>query len=233
MIPTRFLLPALLLLGACASGPRPLEVRLNSFVAPSGQLSTDFALAPSPVEGELEAVVEQSLRADLRQSLQMSGFRETSPADAGIRVQMEHTVSGPREVEEVRRRPIWGRTGVRAAHTICTTVVGSDGMERRIYRTIYTPDYDIVGYESHPVRHRVFDVSLQLTAQHLRGGEASGLAWSLKAECVSPSGDPRTVIPQMLAASMPYLGRDSGQEQVIPIEADDPRLLLLRGAELP
>ncbi len=164
--------------------------------------------------------------------LQKQGFiMAQSREDADFEVQLLYGISDGRTGVQTYSWPIYETFG---GHTVTVTenITDADGNTRTVQRTMYIPAYvQQVGSTYETRSYTIYNRYANLAAIPIRRTteKADTPIWSVNIQSVGESGDLRAIMPYLAAASMPFLGRNSGQQQTIELRPDDPLIVELRG----
>ncbi|WP_455222856.1 hypothetical protein [Kaarinaea lacus] len=166
--------------------------------------------------------------------LKKQGFILTESRDkADIEIQFHYGISDGTTGIQTYSWPIYETFG---GHTVTVTenITDADGSTRTVQRTMYVPAYvQRVGSTYETRSYTIYNRYANLSALPLRGTKASDHpvtpVWSVNIQSVGESNDLRAIMPYLAAASMPFLGRNSGRQQTIKLSADDPLIVELRG----
>jgi hypothetical protein len=161
-----------------------------------------------------------------KQGFVMSESRET----ADIEIQFHYGISDGRTGIQTYSWPIYETFG---GHTITVTekITDSSGQTRSVQRTMYMPAYvQQIGSSYETRSYTIYNRYANLAALPVRKESDQPVTpvWSVNVQSVGESNDLRAIMPYLAAASMPFLGRNSGQQQTIKLGPKDPVIIELR-----
>ena len=166
--------------------------------------------------------------------LQAQGLTRSETRDqADIEIQFQYGISDGRTALQTYSWPIYETFGGRSV-TVTEKLTDSDGKTRTVQRTTYIPAYvQRVGstYEtrSFTVYNRYANLAaIPIGSINDTSNKRRAPLWSINIHSVGETSDLRAIMPFLAAASIPYLGRNSGQLQVFELKHDDPTVLQLR-----
>jgi len=163
--------------------------------------------------------------------LQKQGFvLGVSREEADIEIQLQYGISDGRTAIQTYSWPIYETFGGHSV-TVTERITDSEGKSRTVQRTTYVPAYvQRVGSTYETRSFTIYNRYANLAALPIRtadGKEATPI-WSINIHSVGETSDLRAIMPYLAAASVPFLGRNSGQQQVFELRHDDPVVLELR-----
>jgi len=161
-----------------------------------------------------------------KQGLIMSESRD----EADIEIQFQYGISDGRTAVQTYSWPIYETFGGHSV-TVTEKITDSDGQTRTVQRTTYVPAYlQRVGSTYETRSFTIYNRYANLAALPIRtsGDKQAIPIWSINIHSVGETSDLRAIMPYLAAASVPYLGRNSGQQQLFELSHDDPVVLELR-----
>jgi hypothetical protein len=164
--------------------------------------------------------------------LQKQGFVLSESRDeADVEIQFHYGISDGRTGIQTYSWPIYETFG---GHTVTVTenVTDSSGQMRTVQRTVYVPAYlQRVGNSYETRSYTLYNRYASLAALPIQRAPDQPVAtiWSVNIQSVGESNDLRAIMPYLAAASMPFMGRNSGQQQTVKLSHDDPIIVELRG----
>ena len=161
-----------------------------------------------------------------KKGLLMSKSRD----DADIEIQLQYGISDGRTALQTYSWPIYETFGGYSV-TVTEKITDSEGKSRSVQRTTYVPAYvQRVGSTYETRSYTIYNRYANLAALpiHTTGDKQATPIWSINIHSVGESSDLRAIMPYLAAASLPYLGRNSGQQQVFELKHDDPAVLEMR-----
>jgi hypothetical protein len=153
---------------------------------------------------------------------------------ADMLVEVSFGVGEPREVLDVRNYPeTYWSPGM--AFRISVPVYDSNGaIVAYQHRSVYRPPRSYTYWEERVDSTTVFSKELTLTAYDNRLGssvEEPRQLWSVTVGNIDHSDNLRAYLPYMIAASLPYIGEDTGSQVFMYLEEDDPQTEFIRNPD--
>jgi hypothetical protein len=153
-----------------------------------------------------------------------------TPAAADIAIFVGYGIGDPERTAGTYTLPTFGQTGVSQAATQGTvTVYGNTATVNAT--TNYTPTYGVTGYQTHVYTETVYTRFVRLKAFYLsdfRDRQELVPAFETTVVSAGSSGDLREVMPAMLLAAAPHIGRNTGRAILVDVRDDSPDLQTLR-----
>jgi len=163
--------------------------------------------------------------------LQKQGFKKSDTRDnADIEIQFYYGISDGRTGIQTYSWPIYETYGGQTI-TVTEKITDGSGQTRSVQRTMYIPAYiQQIGNTYETRSYTIYNRYANLAAipTHRTENQAITPVWSVNIQSVGESNDLRAIMPYLAAASMPFLGRNSGQQQSIKLDAKDPLIMELR-----
>jgi len=164
--------------------------------------------------------------------LQKQGFQKSDTRDnADIEIQFYYGISDGRTGIQTYSWPIYETYGGQTI-TVTERITDSSGQTRSVQRTMYIPAYiQQIGNTYETRSYTIYNRYANLAAIpiHHTPNQTITPVWSVNIQRVGESNDLRAIMPYLAAASMPFLGRNSGRQQSIKLDAKDPLIIELRG----
>ena len=164
--------------------------------------------------------------------LQKQGFTKSDTRDnADIEIQFYYGISDGRTGIQTYSWPIYETFGGQTI-TVTEKITDSAGQTRSVQRTMYIPAYiQQIGNTYETRSYTIYNRYANLAALPMRPApdQPATPVWSVNIQSVGESNDLRAIMPYLAAASMPFLGRNSGRQQSIKLSHDDPLIVELRG----
>lgn len=199
-------------------------IEIDSISTPQACMKNTYVLLPANEKCDPNDLLFCEFFAYTDRALMQSGFvKVCRPEQAAVTILLNYEVGEPYTYQYTYSVPVYGQTGVNA----CTTT--NYGCYSSYSTTSYTPTYGIVGSETH--------VGTKIAYPHyfwLVGYDntcSRGQLWETKARCASNSGDLRFMFPIMLAATQPYIAKNTCQRIKVDISEDDEKISTLKGIE--
>lgn len=162
-------------------------------------------------------------------ALQKQGYTKADSRDnADLEIQFHYGVSDGRSGVQTYSWPIYETFGGETM-TVTEKVTDSSGQTRTINRTVYLPAYVRQIGNSYETRsYTLYNRYVNLAALPIKGEHSESPVWSVNISSVGESSDLRAIMPYIAAASMPLLGKNSGQQQHFELSPNDPVIREMR-----
>ena len=162
-------------------------------------------------------------------ALQKDGYiKADSRENADLEIQFHYGISDGRTGIQTYSWPIYETFGGETM-TVTEKVTDSGGQTRTIHRTVYLPAYVRQVGSSYETRsYTIYNRYVNLAAIPIKGDKTSTPVWNVNVSSVGESSDLRAIMPYLAAASMPFLGKNSGQQQHFELRPDDPVIKEMR-----
>lgn len=215
---SRHVLSPLLLLCSCAS--QPFRVQVDGFASGAVPAEERYAIEPDQTPDDPLAWAE--LRACIARALAERGWREAAADEARHVLRVSWGISAPEEYEVTHQEPVFGQTGETTTYQTGYTATGYG------VTATTTPEYGITHYRTTTTTEVRFQRQLSLRAFALASGGTEPL-WETRITSSGSSGDLREVLPVLLAAGTPYLGRSTGKRIDVVLSGEDERVRRIAG----
>ena len=173
----------------------------------------------------------QEFRRYFDHVLQKQGFALSESRDqADIEIQFHYGISDGTTGVQTYSWPIYETFGGQTI-TVTENITDASGNTRSVQRTMYVPAYvQRVGSTYETRSYTIYNRYVNLAALPLQKITDQPLmpVWSVNIQSIGESNDLRAIMPFLAAASMPFLGRNSGRQQTIKLRHDDPLIVELR-----
>lgn len=225
------LLTGTVLLNACT---RHIVVNVNAITDMSSQPSGQRYFMSNANDGNATSELYfQEFRTYFDHLLSKSGYVQVNDRkDADIVIRFHYGVSDGKTAIQHYSWPIYETFGGERV-TITERITDSGGNTQTINRTVYIPPVvRQVGSAHEAQSFTYFNRYISLatfpagTADDDRNMQNP--LWNINVYSVGESDDLRAIMPFLAAASYPYLGKNSGQQQSITLSNEDPLVIELR-----
>lgn len=211
-----------LLAAGCATGAYNVKVDAITRPVPANVQSYQLK-SKNPAMGEENLRYKEA--ADfVRTALSGKGLYEAPNKDtADMVVEIDYGMEAPRTKIERVSVPIYAQVGGGVRYD---TVPVSDGRGNMSLRTIAVydpPRSELIGYDDVPRQVTIYEKYLRITARENKAaseGRPPNELWSVTATAEDESKDLRKYLPVMAAATVDYIGRDTGQQAVVRVRGD-------------
>ena len=224
---------AALLLTGCATRYDVHLDALNAGEGSRGETLTSYRLVSNTPGVEKTDLFFKEVSRQLTPALAEAGFRPArDSASADLVIEIKAVLSDPLVETRSYSEPIYfDSPGY--VQTVRVPIVGKDGkVIRYAYSRYWTgPRTRFAGYVDRDRQLTVYDKILQLSAKQLDpSGEPGEEVWAITIRLRSESTDYRSVLPYMLAAAQPYIGKRTDGEIKVGIREDAEGLSAYREA---
>ena len=220
-----------LLLNACT---RHVVVNVNSITdANIPQTGNRYYMTNANDSNAASELYFQEFRTYFDYLLAKNGYTKVDDLkDADIEIRFHYGVSDGKTAIQHYSWPIYETFGGDRV-TITERITDSSGNTQTINRTVYIPPYvRQVGSAYEAQSYTYYNRYLNLAAfpaAAAKGQATQTPLWNVNVYSVGESDDLRAIMPFLAAASAPYLGKNSGQQQSVTLGNDDPLVKELRG----
>lgn len=191
--------------------------------AVAAEQAVSYRIRPKNPSIEEDTLRYREAKEFVKTALSGKGMYEASDPDkADVVVEMDYGVSEPRVKQEVRTEPIYvtipGRTYTQLV------VVGTDAQGNPIYRTITIqepPTTEHVGDREYLVTVINYEKHLRLSAREnapVAEGRPPPEIWTVDVSSEGESRDLRKYLPALAAATMDYIGTDTGGQKSVKLQ---------------
>ena len=221
----------LLLLPACT---HHIVVNVNAITDMNiSQQGNRYYMVNANDSGAASELYFQEFRTYFDYLLVKSGYVKVDDLkDADIEIRFHYGVSDGKTAIQHYSWPIYETFGGERV-TITERITDSSGNTQTINRTVYIPPYvrqvgNAYEAQSYTYFNRYLNLAAFPTAAE-KGQTTQTPLWNVNVYSVGESDDLRAIMPFLAAASAPYLGKNSGQQQSVTLGNEDPLVKELRG----
>lgn len=225
------LLVSIVLTGCASTG---FSVNVDSISATKSNELKRYILVPSN-----EGITPDNLQyleyaGYVERALTTQGFvKATDYNDANVAIFLGYGIGEPKTNQYTYSVPTWGKTGIASSNTYGT--VNTYGNTATVNSTTtYTPTYGVTGSTTHTGSYTTFTRYMILSALDLNQykiNEQQKQVWRTSVISTGSSGDLRQVFPVLVAASRPYLSKNTGKQVNVLIKEQDRSVLEIKGIE--
>jgi hypothetical protein len=166
--------------------------------------------------------------------LKRNGYRQVNqPDDADLAIYFSYGITGGTEVHYTYTRPVYAIVG---GETVDITETETDAAGRKIKttKTVTIPSTTrVVGVETRRESYTVFTAHAVMEAEEIHGTEGQTnnsmeTLWKTTITTTSKLDDLRRIMPIMAAASVPYLGKNTGEIVTVELRDGDAQVLEMK-----
>lgn len=228
------LVVSLVLAGCQATAPR-FEVNVDSISAPTNNELKRYILLPNNKGITVDNLQYQEYARYVERALATHGFVKANDFnDANVAIFLGYGIGDPQTNQYTYSIPTWGKTGVSSSSTNSTVnVYGNTATVNS--NTTYTPTYGVTGSTTGVSSYTTFTRYLVINALDLneyKATEKQKQLWRTSVVSTGSSGDLRQVLPVLVAASKPYLSKNTGKQVKVSIREQDQPVLEIKGIEV-
>lgn len=178
----------------------------------------------------------QEFAVYIDRAMSRQGFQKADRASMpDYVVFVAYSVSGPLKSLASNIVPHWGQTGVASSSTVGSIYNHGGGYSTFSGTTSYEPTYGITGYSTNVYEvttyMRVVEI-VAFDANHLERNRELREVWKVSISSEGTSGDLRLLMPYMIAAAQPYLGKSTGKQAImVNFGRDDNRVAAIRDGD--
>jgi len=225
------LLPILIILGLVISCSTRYHVKVSSIHHPTNTAKKRVILLPLDQDITPNDLQFQEFAGCVKKALTKHGYMVVdSFDDAETAIFLYYGIGEPQRQTVSIKIPKYGQTGIKLSTT--TGTISSIGDTSYIHgKTTYEPEYGITGTETVNLNYVTYFRYIIITAydiKHFIETEELLQLWSTEITSTGRSDDLREVFPVMIAASLPYIGKDTGKQIDIKLTENDDRVLEIK-----
>ena len=198
-----------LLLSACATGPRLMQIRsdVDALATSDAQNKRHFVILPGNKDLKEQDLQFIEFKAYVEKVLANRGFTKVDkPQDGDVVLFLSYGVDEPQTYQYSYEVPVWNDMGFYPYY----------------WRYRYYPMYT-QRIETYVLYRRYLTLEAYDMAAYLKN-EAPRQLWKVTVQSKGPSNDLRLTIPYMAAAMQPYIGTNTGHMLEVDINEHDPLL---------
>jgi len=213
----------LALTGCAEFQPVLFEVKVDA-ISRSKMDRKTYVLLPGNKDTNADDLQFEEYAIYLNRALNMEGFVAAHSVEkADIIVFAAYGIGAPQEHQYSYSLPVWGKTGISSSNTNGSM----DAFGNFHATTTHTPTYGITGSSTYTDSYATYFRFMVLEAFDLgeyRKSKKEIQLWKITATSSGTSSDLRLVFPMLVAASKPYIGRNSGAQIEVILREDDERI---------
>ncbi len=223
----------LIVLHGCGVAPK-FSIDVDSISAPNLASGNDYVLMPGNDGAKESDLQYREFSNYVNRALRLQGYRQANNIHkADIAILLRYGIGDPKTEHYTYSLPTWGQTGVSSSSTYGTvTTYGNNANYSGT--TTYTPTYGITGSTTHSGTRTSFFRFMQLAAVDLHEYKKTDKIipiWITTVTSSGSSGDLRQVFPVLVAASMPYIGNNTGKKVRVNILESDKQVNKIKGIQ--
>jgi hypothetical protein len=225
------ILVALFLVGC---GPK-IAVRIDSIVAQGTVLQEKNYILHSGMKGtSVDDLYFREYGKYFLEVLKRNGYRQVNqPEDADLAIYFSYGITGGMEIHYTYTRPVYAIVGGETVD-IRETETDAAGRKVKTTKTVTIPSTSrVVGVETRRESYTVFTAHAVLQAEEIHGtegqtGNSMEALWKTTITTTSKLDDLRRIMPIMAAASVPYLGKNTGEIVTVELRDGDAQVLEMK-----
>jgi hypothetical protein len=224
---------AMVLLGAGCSSTS-FDMKVNSAAKPQAKAAVSYRIESTNPGIDTSSLRYQEAENFVKTALSGKGMYEASkPELADVVVALDYGIGPPVITEKSVNDPIFVNLPG-GSHTE-TVQTGTDSKGNPIYSTVAVPDAptpQYMGEREYNVVVTTYEKHLNLTAHENKEateGRPPRTVWGVQVTSEDESKDLRKYLPVLIAASIDYIGKDSGGEiKTIRVNEKDPAIAFVK-----
>jgi len=166
--------------------------------------------------------------------LKKNGYRQVNqPEAADLAIYFSYGITGGTEVHYTYTRPVYAIVGGETVD-IRETETDAAGRKIKTTKTVTIPSTTrVVGVETRRESYTVFTAHAVLEAEEIHGTQGQTdnsmeTLWKTTITTTSKLDDLRRIMPIMAAASVPYLGKNTGEIVTVELRDGDAQVLEMK-----
>ena len=230
----RFLFVVLILAAIAASGcVRAYHVRVDSISDRTVKLNKVYQIMPGNNGTSANDLQFKEFAGLLVNALAMQGYTmATGSQPAEVEIYLSYGVGEPEKHTYSYSTPVWGQTGENI-YTQTNLINSKDNTAATQYTTTYVePQYGVTGFTSQTGEYTAYKKYIILDAFDAKDGRPGDKLKEIWKTSISADGkikDLRKIFPALLAASVKYIGLNTGEEIAVDVEADSDVVKEIKG----
>ncbi len=226
-------LAAMALLGSsCAS--TGYDVKLNAAAKPQAKAAISYRIESKSPNVDTSTLRYQEAENFVKTALSGKGMYEApKPELADMVVDLDYGIGPPQISRKAMTEPIY--QNIPGSTKTETVQVGTDIRGNPIYSTVSTSEparQEYLGDREYSLAVTVYEKHLTVTAhENKEASEGKGpkTVWGVQVTSEDESKDLRKYLPVLIAASIEYIGKDSGGEiKTIKVDEKDPAIAFVK-----
>jgi hypothetical protein len=212
-----------------------LAVRIDSIVAQGAVLQEKDYIFYSGMRGtSANDLYFREYGKYFLEVLKKNGYRQVhQPGVADLAIYFSYGITGGTEVHYTYTRPVYATVGGETVD-IRETETDPAGRKIKTTKTVTIPSTTrVVGVETRRESYTVFTAHAILEAEEIHGTEGQTdnsmeTLWKTTITTTSKLDDLRRIMPIMAAASVPYLGKNTGEIVTVELRDGDAQVLEMK-----
>lgn len=162
-------------------------------------------------------------------ALASAGYRVAEdPAQADVEVVFDYGIGPGRPIRYTETFPVYDIAGGEVVR-YTESVTAPDGRVSTRTGFVTIPMRTrVVGFDTHQRTYTLYTSHVSLQARS--PGAQGKTLWRTTMEVTTDTNDPRRIVPTLLAAAVPYIGRNTGETITVKIGPKDPAVRALTGS---
>jgi len=225
---------SLFISGCASTRPDVFEVSVDSINSPASHKLKSYIILPNNVGVKEYDLQFQEYAIYVERALNSQGFIKANDLNqANVAIFLGYGIGDPETHKSTYSIPTWGKTGIASSNTHGTVnIYGNTATVSS--KTTYTPTYGVTGSTTKTSSHVTYKRFLSISAIDLnkyKEDESEKQIWKTLAVSSGYSDDLRRVLPVLVAASSPYISKNSGQKIKISLKDEDQQVLDIKGIQ--
>ncbi len=223
----------LIILNGCGIGPT-FHIDVDSLRATTSVPGNKYILLPGN-KGILKNDLQyQEFARYTNRALRLKGYHQSNNIhEADIAIVLEYGIGEPKTEHYTYSTPTWGQTGVSSSNTNAR-ITAYNNTANYSATTTYTPTYGVTGSKTHSGTKVSYFRFMRLTAldtHEYKIMDRVVSVWETTVTSSGSSGDLRQVFPILVAASIPYIGGNTGKKVRVRITESDQQVDIIKGIQ--
>ncbi len=212
--------------------PKTFHSTVDSLARSDAAEKRRYVLLPGGKGVDVGDLQFQEFAAYIDKVLSGAGFTKVASLhDADVAIFLSYAIGDPETYQYSYALPTWGQTGVASANS-SGSISFYGNTATYSGRTTYTPTYGVTGSTTQIdtiTRHSRFLLLDAYDVVEYAKDSRLAQVWKTNVVSIGSSNDLRLVMPYMVVAMTPHVGKNTGRKVEVAVPEDDAAIKLLRG----
>jgi hypothetical protein len=210
---------------------RSYLVHIDSISDRTAQVNKVYQILPGNKDTGANDLQFKEFAGYLVKTLSIQGYRLAGAEEkAEMEIYLSYGMGEPEKHTYSYSEPVWGQTGAEI-YSQSTQVNNPDNSTSQQSMTYVEPQYGVTGYTTQTGEYTSYKKYAIIDAYDIKNGVAGQKLKEIWKTSVSSSGktkDLRKIFPALMAASVKYIGENTGEEISVNIGEDSETLKAIK-----